>query len=102
MTVADEPVMLNRVEHFKGSVDELVTWCMQRELDPTVVEVTGTHVRFQSPETPEEAQRRAEYTARAERRHQEWERDTYLRLREKYENEQVEADLTVTPGGAES
>lgn len=79
-----EPVIRNRLESFKGTVDELVSWCMQRELDPTAVEVTGTHLRFQSPETPEEAQRRAEYQASAERRHREWERGYWQRLIEKY------------------
>lgn len=82
--MADEPVIRNRVEHFKGSIDELVTWCFQRELDPREVEITGTHLRFQTPETPEEAERRRKYDEDSRRRHEEWERETWRRLQQKY------------------
>lgn len=80
-----EIVMVQRVESFAGTVDEAVDWCVQRGVDPSGVAITGCHLRFESPQTPEEAARKAVWAEQAQRRTDEWERATYERLRAKFE-----------------
>jgi hypothetical protein len=83
----NEMRMLNRIEQFTGTIDELVSWCHQRGLDPAEVKVTGTHLKWQSYETEPEKQRRIEFELRSDARRLEWEAEQYKRLKAKFEGE---------------
>jgi hypothetical protein len=77
--------MRNRLDSFSGTVQEVIDWTLQRGLDPTAVAITACHLKWQSPETPQEAERRAEFQAAQDRRHEEWERVTWERLKAKFD-----------------
>ena len=79
-----EPQMVNRMEQVNGiTVADLVHRCLEMGLDPSEVSMSGGHMRWRSPQTPDEVARQAERDAR----HAAWERETYERLRRKFEAE---------------
>lgn len=81
-----EPRMLRRIETFHDlTVSEIVDWCHQRGLNPDDVKLSGGHLKWESPETEAEATRREEYHRQSMARHEEWERETYERLKEKFD-----------------
>lgn len=90
MMTDDEPRILRRIEYIPhdATVAEMVDWCMQRGLDPEVVKLSGGHVKWESPETDAERARREEYAEKAAARHDQWERETYERLKIRFEGEQ--------------
>lgn len=66
------------------TVSELIDWCVQRDLSPLEVTITAAHLKWESPETEKEAERRIRWNAEHLARTEEWERETYKRLLEKY------------------
>ncbi len=81
-----EPRMRNRIEVVHDlTVSDLVQWCLQRGIDPDTATVTGGHVRWQSPETDAEREQAERYWAEQQARKDRWERETYERLRAKFE-----------------
>lgn len=86
MTEASEPRLINRVESVHDlSAQEVVDYCLQRGLDPAAVTVTGGHLKWKSPETEAEAADAARWKAQSDARHEVWERETYDRLKAKFE-----------------
>ncbi len=82
----NDPTIRNRIEMIHPmTVTDLVTWCLQHDVDPDTATITGGHVRWQSPETEAEREQRLAYWAGVDARKERWERDTYARLREKFE-----------------
>jgi S-adenosylmethionine:diacylglycerol 3-amino-3-carboxypropyl transferase len=87
-----EPIMsddghrlLERVEWVRDvTVDQLVSWCIQRDLDPSVVSITSSHLKFVTPETADEKKRREEWEYQTGQRTEKWERETLARLTAKY------------------
>lgn len=77
--------MIKRIESVQNiPVSDLLDWCVHRGLDPDTVTVTAAHLKWESPETEKEAERRAIWQGDRDRRHEEWERETYKRLTEKF------------------
>src|SRR4051812_18242402 len=71
---------------------ELLEKYVRAGLDPAAMRITSTHVRYQSPETAEERARLEEWKAKQAERTERWERETYERLREKFEDDDVSRD----------
>jgi hypothetical protein len=63
-------------------------WMISHNLGVGVVQITGTHLKWESPETDEERKRREEWELRQEARTEEWERQELTRLKAKYEGDQ--------------
>lgn len=66
------------------TVTELVDWCAQRDLDPSDVTVTSTHLKWEGLETVEERDRRLAFWEAQQARHDKWEREQWERLKEKF------------------
>ena len=67
------------------TVQDTVDWCLQRDLDPAKVRFTGGHLQYESPQTDREAEYAATWERQAAERRERWERETYDRLRAKFE-----------------
>lgn len=81
----DEPRLVKRVESVHTvTVDELVTWCFSRGLEPAEVTISAAHLKWTSPETTAERERRQLYEGHAAERNEKWERATLARLQAKY------------------
>lgn len=86
--MTDELVMIERVEWIRDlTVQELFDWCVQRGLQFERVKITATHLKFRTPQTPEEAERRRVAIAAQEARTLEWERATYQRLKAQFKTD---------------
>jgi hypothetical protein len=77
-----EPMMLRRMEPmYRGwSVEQVLAFCLEKDLDPNQVTVTGGHLIWDEPETPEQVQKRLAHKAAAEQRHREWVHERYHHL----------------------
>jgi hypothetical protein len=65
--------------------DDLLLWISREVGDGSDVQVAGgVHVEWYSPITDEEAAREAAHRASADARQEQWERETYERLRAKF------------------
>lgn len=74
-----------RGQFARCTVADLLHWCHEQELDPAAVEVVGGGgITYHRRETAEERDLRLASVARADARHEQWERETYERLREKF------------------
>jgi hypothetical protein len=62
------------------TVESLVDWCIQRGLDPSEVTLSAGHLKWDSPETDAERERREHYAALADQRRIDWENETIARL----------------------
>lgn len=83
--MSDEARMVRRQANVTNlSVADLLDWCAQHDLSPEQVEVTGTHLKWATPETDEERDRREQHQRAAEERTEKWEREALVRLTEKY------------------
>lgn len=81
------PRMMKRQIHFAGTVSELMDWMIAEGLSVAEVQIPGTHLKWESPETDSERERREKWDREAAARTEEWERKTLARLKEKYEGE---------------
>lgn len=82
------PRMINRWEQFPGgAVTDLLDWVFQKGLSPTEVRITGGHLKWVSPQTPEEKQRQDEFERERDERTARWEREMFGRLKAKFEGE---------------
>lgn|SRR5262245_39069869 len=84
-----DPRMVNRWEQIPGyqqpaTIAGLLDWAAEHGLDPEIVTITGGHLRWQTPETPEERERREEAERRSDERREAWERAAYRRFADKY------------------
>jgi len=70
------------------SVADLILWCHEHELDPASVEIAGGGIRYRKREAAAERQSRLDSVAKRDARNEQWERETYERLRAKFEDEQ--------------
>jgi hypothetical protein len=77
--------MMKRTDHFAGTVSELMDWMIGRGLGVDLVMITGTHLKWESPETDQERERRLDWERQQATRTEEWERQTLARLKLKYE-----------------
>jgi hypothetical protein len=66
------------------TVAEMVSWCFDRGLDPSEVQSTGGHLCYERLETEDERDKRMTWWKDQEARHERWERETLVRLTEKY------------------
>jgi len=81
-----DPTMRQRHDSWPGgSITDLTDWAHQRGLSPDEVTITGGHLKWTSPETAEERERREQFEAERDERQLRWERETYDRLRAKFE-----------------
>lgn len=68
-----------------ATVEEVGIWCIEQQLDPKEVTLAGAvGVRWESPETQAEEERRQTWEKRQAETMEKWERDTLARLKEKY------------------
>lgn len=67
------------------SVADLILWCHEHELDPASVEIAGGGIRYRKREAAAERQSRLDSVAKRDARNEQWERETYERLRAKFE-----------------
>lgn len=83
----EKPGVLKRTTYLHSglTIAELLTWCIEHNLEPEQVRVTGGHITWESPESAEEVAVREEAQARASVRQEQWERETLARLTTKYE-----------------
>ncbi len=70
-----------------ATLGDLMDWCVQHQVAPHRVVLTGGHMVIQRPETDAERQIREDFQAERERRTEAWERETYERLRTKFGQE---------------
>ena len=66
---------------------EVIDWCIEHGLDIEKVTTTQVHLKYLSPETDEERERREKFELDHQRRTEAWERETLARLKEKYEHQ---------------
>ncbi len=84
--VKEESGHRHRSAHYQSvSVEALMTWCNEHELNPADVLVTGGHLKWTSPMTADEVTFIEEHNKAAELRTLKWERHTYARLKAKFE-----------------
>lgn len=77
--------MVKRLEHFNNlTAQDAVDWCLQRGLDPNAVVLSGGHFKWESPQTDEELARWEQYGREQAERNERWERETYERLKKKF------------------
>ena len=69
----------------KLTVQELIDWCIERNLSLEQVNITQVGLKYLSPESDEERERREQFQADHARRTEAWERETLARLKAKYE-----------------
>lgn len=70
---------------FDQTVEDIVDWCIQRDLNPKDVRLAGmANLRWVSEETEAERLGRERFDAEREQRMISWEKDTLKRLKEKY------------------
>jgi hypothetical protein len=82
----DYPAVRREVEsHHRITVQDLIEWCLRRELDPAQTYISAVTVIFYRPESETERARREEYEAANRERTERWEREMLARLRAKYE-----------------
>jgi hypothetical protein len=82
---SDGPRMVKRMDNVRDcTVSELIDWCVQRDLSPLDATITSAHVKWESPETDAERERREKWVAEHLARTEKWERETLERLKEKY------------------
>ena len=79
------PKLVRVTDSFEGTVAELLDWCAQHDLAPEAVTLPGCHLKYDRPRTEEEAARLAQFQAERDARRDEWERETYARLKAKFE-----------------
>lgn len=80
-----ERKVIGRTEHFQGTVLELLDWLATRNIDLDGAFLTGTHIKYQSLQTEEEAERGEMYRRQADERTAAWEKAAYARLKAKFE-----------------
>ncbi len=84
MIGSDEPV--RRMESVRDcTITDLVDWAVQRRLDPADVKVSAAHLKWLSEQTDEERAERETWRKAAAQRQEKWERETYTRLKAKFE-----------------
>ena len=73
----------------KGRIplSDLIAYVAERGIDPSQVGVNFPTVKWTELATPEESDARLQHRRRAEERHAKWERETYAKLRAKFEGE---------------
>lgn len=81
----------------KGTVSELIDWCIHRGVDPNDVQVSGGgHLSWASLESEDERDRRLATWQAADERHEKWEQETWARLSQVYGVRMAETGGTVT------
>lgn len=66
------------------SVHEVNTWLEVQGIDPHEITFSGGHLRWESLETDVEYQQRLDFLEKQRERTEQWERETYERLKEKF------------------
>lgn len=64
------------------TVTELTQWCLDRDMDPDVVKISGGHFVWMRTETDEQRDKRLAWAQAAQERHEQWVREAYARLPE--------------------
>lgn len=67
------------------TLQELIDWCIERDLPPDRVRITQVGMKYLTPESNEERTRRLNFEREHRERTEAWERSTLARLKEKYE-----------------
>ena len=81
-----EPRIVKRMDNVRDcTVSELIDWCVERDLSPLDARITAAHIKWESPEKPEERERRLKWEEERLASRERWERETYERLRTKFE-----------------
>lgn len=76
--------MIIRTDVFQGTVAELLLHVDALGLTAADVELRHCRLKYETPQTDDEARAQAEWQARHDVRTEEWERKTLVRLRAKY------------------
>ena len=80
-----DPRIVKRMAQVRDiTVSDLISWCVDRDLSPLDATITSTHVKWESPETAEERERRIAWEAEREASTLKWEHETYERLNKKF------------------
>lgn len=77
---------IGRMEYApQGTVTEVVHWLLQHGIDPDQATFTGNvAIKYSSPETDAERERREDFERQRDARHEAWERKEWERLKAKY------------------
>ena len=80
-----EPRIVKRMDNVRDcTVSELIDWCVERDLSPLDARITAAHIKWESPETDAERERREEWERQKAESMVRWERAQWEKLREKY------------------
>lgn len=84
----DSPMHCYLGMHHRITMPELVAYFAEHypHVDPNTLQMNFITVVWDEPATEEERTRRTEHHAAHDARHAKWERDTYERLKEKFES----------------
>ena len=79
------------------TVTDAMQWCLDKDLSPDDVTITGGHFIWMRTETPEEVERRLTYARATRERHEQWIRDQFAKLdadvEKRLEEKQRERDV---------
>jgi hypothetical protein len=68
------------------TISDMIDWCVERDLSPMEVRLTGGgHLFWESLETDEEMERRLRFWKERDDRHEQWEREMLAKLKAKYD-----------------
>ena len=77
--------MIRRSDYVKDmTIVDLVSWCTERGLSASQVKISGTHLKWETPETNEEQAQYLKHVMASDRRKEEWEREALVRFASKY------------------
>lgn len=87
--------IIHRTEQFHNlTINQIVDWAIERQLDPDVIKLSGGHFTWESPQTDREYEQWKAWDDQSTRRREKYEKEQWERLSQVYGTEKSES---VTP-----